>query len=86
MAGICVDIKRLDEIRESQQGFFADYLFDLIKYNKILLQRNKLLKDFANRKYYESDSLDVWDDQLVLLGENIFKKREKCRIYFTIFY
>jgi DNA replication and repair protein RecF len=53
-----------------------DYLFDLIKYNKMLTQRNKLLKDFAIRRYYESDSLDVWDDQLVLLGERIFKKRE----------
>jgi len=53
-----------------------DYLFDLIKYNKMLMQRNKLLKDFAIRRYYESDSLDVWDDQLVLLGERIFQKRE----------
>lgn len=57
--------------------FDRDYLNDLIKYNKILLHRNKLLKDFAARRYFESDSLDVWDDQLIDLGTAIFNKREE---------
>ena len=56
--------------------FDRGYLIDLIKYNKILLQRNKLLKDFANKRYFESDSLDVWDDQLVQLGGKIHERRE----------
>lgn len=56
--------------------FDRDYLMDLIKYNKILLNRNKLLKDFAARRYFESDSLDVWDDQLAQLGTRIFARRE----------
>ena len=56
--------------------FDKDYLNDLIKYNKILQRRNKLLKDFAINRYFEPDSLDVWDDQLVLIGNRIFEKRE----------
>jgi DNA replication and repair protein RecF len=53
-----------------------DYLIDLIKYNKILFQRNKLLKDFSARRFFEPDSLEVWDDQLISLGQQIFEKRE----------
>jgi len=52
------------------------YLSDLITYNKILMQRNKLLKDFAGRNYFEADSLEVWDEQLIELGMEIYKKRE----------
>ena len=56
--------------------FDRDYLNDLIKYNKVLLHRNKLLKDFVNKRYFESDSLDVWDVQLVQLGCRIYERRE----------
>jgi DNA replication and repair protein RecF len=53
------------------------YLDDLISYNKILSQRNALLKQFAMAGSFDSASLQVWDEQLVSLGERIFKKRKK---------
>ncbi|MEO5570836.1 MAG: DNA replication and repair protein RecF [Bacteroidia bacterium] len=53
------------------------YLDDLISYNKILSHRNALLKNFAASGIYDSASLQVWDEQLVVVGEKIFKKRKK---------
>ena len=53
-----------------------EYLFDLSSYNKIVNQRNKLLKSY-DRKTEISDTLDIWDDQLVNYGIRIIKKREK---------
>ncbi|MCD8381219.1 MAG: DNA replication and repair protein RecF, partial [Lachnospiraceae bacterium] len=40
------------------------YLYNLNQYNKVLLNRNKLLKDMYFDKSLE-DSLEVWDAQLV---------------------
>lgn len=51
------------------------YLSDLTKYNKILNQRNKLLKDI----YYRPDlveTLPVWDTQLVETGRRIIERRK----------
>lgn len=44
------------------------YLYDLTKYNKVLLQRNKLLKEIAFRPDLKS-TLPVWDEQLVTYGK-----------------
>ena len=44
------------------------YLHDLSKYNKILYQRNKLLKDISFRPELR-DTLSVWDMQLVEYGK-----------------
>lgn len=50
------------------------YLYHLTNYNKILVQRNKLLKDFTF--YPESESmLDVLDEQLVQFGTVIIQRR-----------
>ncbi len=51
------------------------YLDNLIRYNRALQQRNKLLKQFAAERTFNGDSLEVWDDQLVHYGELIHKKR-----------
>lgn len=51
------------------------YLDNLIKYNRALLQRNKLLKDFYQNRNFEQDTLDLWDDQLSILGEKVHKIR-----------
>lgn len=51
------------------------YLSDLTKYNKILNQRNKLLKDI----YYRPDlieTLPVWDAQLLETGKRIIQRRK----------
>ncbi len=51
------------------------YLLELTKYNKILNQRNKLLKDISFRPELR-DTLSVWDIQLVESGKKIIKARE----------
>lgn len=51
------------------------YTSDLVNYNKVLNQRNKLLKDLAFSPGY-ADMLPVWDDQLVRYGREVIKRRE----------
>lgn len=51
------------------------YLHDLGEYNKVLMQRNKLLKQI----YYQpslKETLEIWDMQLVQYGTEIIKRRE----------
>ena len=52
------------------------YLSDLSNYNKILNQRNKLLKDMVYRPEL-SDTLPVWDMQLIDTGKKIIRRREQ---------
>ena len=52
------------------------YLSDLTKYNKILNQRNKLLKDITFHPDLEA-TLPVWDMQLVSYGRRIIKRRKQ---------
>lgn len=50
------------------------YLYNLTKYNKIINQRNKLLKDLQyNRSLL--DTLSVWNLQLINYGTQIIKRR-----------
>lgn len=43
---------------------FPKYYYTLSQYNKILQQRNKILKDYKGKKF----DLDIWDQQLVHYG------------------
>ena len=52
------------------------YLSDLTTYNKILNQRNKLLKDMVYRPDLR-DTLPVWDMQLVETGRKIIRRRKQ---------
>ncbi|MCR5272490.1 MAG: DNA replication/repair protein RecF [Lachnospiraceae bacterium] len=52
------------------------YLSDLTKYNKTLLQRNKLLKDLYYRPELK-DTLDIWDMQLIETGKKIIARRNR---------
>jgi len=52
------------------------YLDDLINYNKALFQRNALLKLFAERGSFDAGSLEIWDEQLIPLGEAIYTRRQ----------
>ena len=54
------------------------YLDDLINYNHALVQRNRLLKDFVKLNRFEHESVELWDEQLIPLGERIHKKRVDC--------
>lgn len=53
----------------------TQYLDALVRYNRALLQRNKLLKLFAAERYFSEESLEVWSDQLAHYGEQIHTKR-----------
>ena len=52
------------------------YMDDLTKYNKILEQRNRTLKELQYRRDYQ-DMLDIWDEQLLFFGLRIIEEREK---------
>ncbi len=54
----------------------ADYLYNLNHYNKIIDQRNRLLKDIV-RFPEMRDTLDVWDEQLVSYGRKIIERRKE---------
>jgi len=53
-----------------------EYLQHLINYNKVLLQRNSLLKNFYETGHKDLSLLDVLDGQLVKPGNYIFEKRK----------
>ncbi|MFO8235909.1 MAG: DNA replication/repair protein RecF [Bacteroidales bacterium] len=52
-----------------------DYLNVLIRYNRALNQRNQLLKSFYEKRFFDTETLDLWDEQLIQLGKVIYKKR-----------
>lgn len=51
------------------------YLNDLINYNKVLGQRNALLKYFAINNTFNKDTLEIYNAQLTGYAKNIYKKR-----------
>lgn len=62
------------------------YLQTLIGYNKILAQRNSLLKYFAVNHTFNQDTLDVYNEQLDALGSVIHEKRsEFLSLFLPIF-
>lgn len=50
------------------------YVHSLVQYNKIVTQRNRLLKDMMFRPDYE-ETLDIWDMQLVRYGKEVIRCR-----------
>ncbi|WP_422861004.1 DNA replication/repair protein RecF [Flagellimonas sp. S174] len=52
------------------------YLQSLIKYNKVLSQRNSLLKYFVANQTFDADTLTIYNEQLHTLGTDIHSKRE----------
>ena len=54
---------------------YPSYLDTLLRYNKVLAQRNTLLKSFHEGQYLDPDTLDIYDDQLSLYGNKIFQVR-----------
>lgn len=52
------------------------YLYHLTNYNKVMKQRNALLKDIYFRPDLK-ETLPVWDEQLVTYGREIMKERRQ---------
>lgn len=59
-----------------------NYLEVLIRYNKVLAQRNSLLKQFQEYRLFDLESIEVWDVQLIELGNIIHEKRAAFLIDF----
>ncbi len=70
-----------DERRKFIDGVISQfdkvYLENLINYNKSLAQRNALLKQFAMNRYFDETSLEIWNEQLIKQGLEIFKTRKE---------
>ncbi len=59
------------------------YLTDLIKYQKLIGQRNALLKYFASNRVFDSETLAVYNEQLEPLAQGLFEKRKAFVASFT---
>lgn len=53
----------------------TSYIYNLYQYQKIVQQRNNLLKDFKVDKKNKLELLEIWDEQLVLHGTKVIIKR-----------
>lgn len=84
------DIDLINEGSEFRRKYFdsvlaqfdKNYLNDIVQYQKILQQRNALLKKFAEMHTYDAASMDLWDDQMVAVGIRIHQKRKQFLIDF----
>jgi DNA replication and repair protein RecF len=69
-----------DERRKFIDGVISqynqNYLDDLLKYNRALLQRNNLLKQFASEHYFDSELITIWNHQLIEYGNRIHAERK----------
>lgn len=54
----------------------SQYLQNIIKYNKVLAQRNSLLKYFAANRTFDALNLSVYNEQLNTYGSFIYEKRK----------
>src|SRR5690606_36869303 len=52
-----------------------EYLRSLIKYNKVLAQRNALLKYFMANNTFSQDTIDIYNEQLHSYGTSVFGRR-----------
>ncbi len=68
------DVRRkyIDSVISQFDKFYLD---DLITYNKALLQRNALLKQFSEKRYFDQTSLDIYGAQMEAPATRIFEKR-----------
>jgi DNA replication and repair protein RecF len=52
------------------------YLQSLLEYNKVLLQRNSLLRSWADKRMQDKGLLDVYDEQLAKPAGYVFEQRQ----------
>lgn len=62
--------------------FDSSYLDCLLNYNKALQQRNKQLKYFQENRFWDSNLLEMWDQQLI---RNAVPVNEKRRLFVDSF-
>jgi DNA replication and repair protein RecF len=79
------DNDMISEGSESRRKFFdisisqfdKEYLQRLISYHKILQQRNQFLKQFLTNERVDLSLLQIYNEQLIPLGNYIFEKRKE---------
>ncbi len=54
----------------------GNYLEDTINYARVLAQRNKLLKEVKDKRFSDPVALEIWDEQLIAIGNRIFDVRK----------
>jgi DNA replication and repair protein RecF len=57
--------------------FDTGFLNNLMKYNKALLQRNALLKQFGEGNFFDADSIALWNEQLAHFAQPIYDSRKQ---------
>jgi DNA replication and repair protein RecF len=72
--------KFIDNVISQTDNFYLD---ELITYNKVLANRNALLKLIADTGKYDPGLLEVLDEQLIGSGSRIFEKRKVFMTDFT---
>src|SRR5258708_3889731 len=85
------DISIIVEASEERRKFIDNvisqtdnaYLDELITYNKVLLNRNALLKLISDTGRYDPNLMEVLDEQLTISGNRIFEKRKVFMESFT---
>jgi DNA replication and repair protein RecF len=79
------DNDMINEGSETRRKFFdisisqfdKEYLLQLISYHKIIQQRNQLLKQYLSNERVDLTLLQIYNDQLIPLGNYIFEKRKQ---------
>ncbi len=55
----------------------GEYLLELIRYNKLLKQRNAALKQFAQDGKFDASLIQTYDSQMSPLGNSIYQRRKQ---------
>ena len=70
-----------EERRKFFDGVMAqlntEYLENLLQYNRLLLQRNSLLKQFSEKNYIDDLLLDIYSDPLVEVSLKLYQARNQ---------
>lgn len=89
------DVNSMNDGSEERRRFIdsvisqtdSAYLDELIAYNRCLANRNALLRQIAVSGIFDPELLEIYDEQLVASGKQIFEKRKAFMEIFTeLFY
>lgn len=80
-ADSCLITEGSDERRKFMNSVISQYdkqyLEDNIHYNHLLLQRNKLLKEYPGQGKIDEETLDIYDSQMIPFAERIYSRRSE---------
>ncbi|MEK6451395.1 MULTISPECIES: DNA replication/repair protein RecF [Myroides] len=72
--------KFIDSVISQMDNTYLQYL---IQYQKLITQRNALLKSFAQNQYFDRETLEVYNEQIAELAHPIHIKRKEFITQFT---